>query len=447
MNKIIYFLFVSFFFNFSIKNTFAGEAENIYNEKRIEHILNTSNFSKFYFEVKEDELSNFSNKDFTKIKINNKYGLIDKNMNFIIKPKYESLHIQNNNNLVGFKTENSQGFLNAKNGKEIKEYKLESNYLFILKDFTNGLVSIIELNNSVYNGTKCGYINEKGDIVIKPKYKICNNFSENRAFVLEEIDKINKNIISKENEKELEDFDFDFDLPIKYSIINEKGEIIKTLNENGRKVIFNYEYKDGYSIIVLDGVNYGVIDINGNFIIPPIYQEIKDISEDLFVVKNNNKYGYLDRTGKVVIDFNFDYADGFSKGIASVIINNNKFHINKKGNFISLTYKNINYIPSVINGVCCGFMDENNNILIDAKFEKVSYFTIENLCLVKFKNKYGYINKKGKFIIEPIFDEAYDFSNGIAIVKKDNDYHYIDKTGKIITSLSKLKKLVNEGKI
>jgi len=45
--------------------------------------------------------------------------------------------------------------------------------------------------------------------------------------------------------------------------------------------------------------------------------------------------------------------------------------------------------------------------------------------------KYGYINKKGEEIIRPIFENAFDFSDGLASVRYDNQYCLIDSTGAI----------------
>nr|WP_300005823.1 WG repeat-containing protein [Anabaena sp. AL09] len=45
---------------------------------------------------------------------------------------------------------------------------------------------------------------------------------------------------------------------------------------------------------------------------------------------------------------------------------------------------------------------------------------------------WGYIGKSGQFIIPPQFDEAWDFSKGIARVMIDEQERYIDKKGRFI---------------
>lgn len=47
-------------------------------------------------------------------------------------------------------------------------------------------------------------------------------------------------------------------------------------------------------------------------------------------------------------------------------------------------------------------------------------------------NKYGYVNEKEEWIIEPIFDEVIDFERGVAIVKRGEKYGIIDTKGQII---------------
>ena len=46
--------------------------------------------------------------------------------------------------------------------------------------------------------------------------------------------------------------------------------------------------------------------------------------------------------------------------------------------------------------------------------------------------KYGFIDKSGKMVIEPQFDGASDFSEGLAQVEKDGKWGFIDKSGKVV---------------
>jgi WG containing repeat len=46
--------------------------------------------------------------------------------------------------------------------------------------------------------------------------------------------------------------------------------------------------------------------------------------------------------------------------------------------------------------------------------------------------RWGYINKTGNFVIQPLFRQAYNFSGGLALVIVGNRVGYIDKTGKYV---------------
>ncbi len=48
------------------------------------------------------------------------------------------------------------------------------------------------------------------------------------------------------------------------------------------------------------------------------------------------------------------------------------------------------------------------------------------------ESKYGFIDKSGKVVIEPQFDDAEPFSEGLAKVEKDDKYGFIDKSGKVV---------------
>ena len=52
------------------------------------------------------------------------------------------------------------------------------------------------------------------------------------------------------------------------------------------------------------------------------------------------------------------------------------------------------------------------------------------MAAVKTGGKWGYIDKTGKVVVEIKYDDAKDFSEGLAAVWKGGRYFYIDKTGK-----------------
>ena len=84
-----------------------------------------------------------------------------------------------------------------------------------------------------------------------------------------------------------------------------------------------------------------------------------------------------------------------------------------------------------------------SNILIDTSYYSVVFS--EGLAMVKVDGR-GYINKKGQLAILPQFDEADDFSEGLARVKLNGNYKYINKEGNLIaeSQFDKAKELYEE---
>ncbi|MBK1973378.1 WG repeat-containing protein [Campylobacter sp. TTU-622] len=84
-----------------------------------------------------------------------------------------------------------------------------------------------------------------------------------------------------------------------------------------------------------------------------------------------------------------------------------------------------------------GFIDKNGKTIIKPEFDDIWDFK-EGLAGFKlntgFKlnNKWGFIDKNGKIAIEPKFDDIWDFKEGLARVKLNGKWGVIDKNGKII---------------
>lgn len=66
-------------------------------------------------------------------------------------------------------------------------------------------------------------------------------------------------------------------------------------------------------------------------------------------------------------------------------------------------------------GTRYGFIDKTGQMVIDPTFNGVGAFN-ENLAPAKIDKKWGYIKQNGEFAIEPKFKDASSFSNGRAFV-------------------------------
>ncbi|MBD2664232.1 hypothetical protein B6N60_01227 [Richelia sinica FACHB-800] len=170
------------------------------------------------------------------------------------------------------------------------------------------------------------------------------------------------------------------------------------------------------------------------------YDWIEPFSEGIAAVKMGYKWGYIDKTAKLVGRLEYDTVTPFTEGLALVKINNYK---NPYIGYIDKTAKRITKLKlddglSFSEGVAAvkianqwGYIDQVGTIIINPQFEEAKSF-VSDLAAVKISGKWGYINKSGGTVIFPEFDEARNFSEGLALVKTGKKFGYIDITGQVV---------------
>jgi hypothetical protein len=78
-----------------------------------------------------------------------------------------------------------------------------------------------------------------------------------------------------------------------------------------------------------------------------------------------------------------------------------------------------------------GYIDKQSKLAINPQFEEAGDFS-DGLAIVRIGDRYGYIDKSGKLAIQPQFDGAGEFSDGLALVSLGGKYGYVDKSGKLV---------------
>lgn len=96
-------------------------------------------------------------------------------------------------------------------------------------------------------------------------------------------------------------------------------------------------------------------------------------------MKLENKYGYVDTSGNVVIPLKFDNAECFSEGLAAVNFGNRWDHIDRNGESMG---RNFGSAGNFYDGVAFvyidggwGAIDKSGAVIIEPRFEEVNYFT------------------------------------------------------------------------
>lgn len=181
----------------------------------------------------------------------------------------------------------------------------------------------------------------------------------------------------------------------------------------------------------------GVVLVFSMFLLVGCFFNNDDLSlfnSGLVAVRKDNKWGYINNKGKIIIDLKYDEAYAFRDGHALVVLGSKSMIIDKKG---SPVIDNDDYelyrdyetgLVIFIEDEKYGLMDLKGEVLSKKAYDDITAFS-EGLAFVKLDDKYGIINNKGEIIVEPIYDDCHSFSQGLAAVEKEDKWGYIDKNG------------------
>ncbi|MBC5834328.1 WG repeat-containing protein [Flavobacterium sp. F372] len=265
-----------------------------------------------------------------------KFGYIDKEGKFIITAKYVMASIFNEGKAVVVEENGAPTVINK-----------EGITLFTLKDadelrfFNEDLAAFNVIRDSIPNW---GFVNVKGEKVIKPKYARVKDFYEGKCAV-------------KNNDE-------------KWGFIDKTG-----------KVVIDFQFDDALDFnngkaVVFKGDKAGVINSNGEFIIKPQYQAIR-IDGDDFMIQQNEQYGWCDKSGKVFVKPQYNWISGFFNSDLALVQTDAE------------------------NGY--GYIDKKGKIVIKPQFSHGTSF-FGDFAMVKSGEKYGIIDKSGKFTVKPKFE-------------------------------------------
>lgn len=153
---------------------------------------------------------------------------------------------------------------------------------------------------------------------------------------------------------------------------------------------------------------FGYADTNGKTIIKAQYDEVKPFSEGLAAVQKGSLWGFVDKTGKVVVKPKYQQVgQGFSEGLAAVKVSSGKWaYINKSG-------------KTVFTAAYDEAHDFSDGMAAVWKKKGTSYVG-------------GFIDAKGKEIVKPQYAMLNVFSEGRAPIMQNGKWGYIDKKGKVV---------------
>ncbi|MBM3756308.1 MAG: WG repeat-containing protein [Acidobacteria bacterium] len=313
----------------------------------------------------------------------------------------------------------------------------------------------------VSTGSVSGYIDAAGKMRIEPRYTVAPEFVDDRAIVMTEDGK--------------------------YSIIDRTGRTIASIPYRplGRfhQGLCKMQRPRGEKTPVA----YGYFDRNGRTVIEPQFINAGDFSDGpdaLAIVIKDHAFYYIDRSGRAVlklsIDGNdrapafkdglvkwkedgwwgyrdakgewaikpqFDYAADFADGPAQVTLKGQTNWINTRGE--RQEPPKFQKVAPLAEGFAVirdnsrlGYLNEFGRPAFELPMLQTAYSFSGGLVRVKMDGKFGFIDTKGNWALKPQYSDASDFKGGLArVMFAEGNWGHIDATGKRVWESAKTTRL------
>ncbi|MCX7923003.1 MAG: WG repeat-containing protein [Clostridia bacterium] len=235
------------------------------------------------------------------------YGYIDKQGKIVIKPRYKSAGNFKNGKAVVELDEGGYAIIDP-NSQILKKF----NYAFV-GDISDGLLPFKEKADG-----KFGFIDEKGNVVIAPKFSGVEGFVNGRAVVNVSEDYTN----------------------YQYGLIDKKGKFIIDPKYNDVRILGEGMAAAGTAIDkenMFKGAKYAIADINGKFLTDYIYYGVSQYENGYASVYDNTSTFFIDKTGKKAANLPSVNGIGtlsFEGDLIKANVDNRIWYIDKSGRTI-----------------------------------------------------------------------------------------------------------------
>ncbi|MFA4985241.1 MAG: WG repeat-containing protein [Candidatus Brocadiia bacterium] len=323
--------------------------------------------------------------------------------------------------------------------------------------FSEGLAAVCD-------GTAWGYVDTKGKIAIPCKFSRAGEFHEGFA----PVKTTGRSVTGGDPYYIPDSFTDAVDPELKggWRYINEKGEF-------AFDGVFDYaaEFRYGYGPVIIHDEEHSVTStgeilvgpprhkkgthrprntpepvsddaskwgykLGGNWLVEPRFQSAREFSDGMAAVQENDKWGFVDLTGKIVIEPDFEGVGSFSEGRAAVKEHSKWGYIDKTGDLVippefDRAEQFRNGIAVVTSGAAEGAVNLDGKLVIPCSYAWVSFgsghYQDPLIAVTRIGESLGYVRADGTVICEPIFEEAGWFSKGYACVKENGSWNVIDE--------------------
>jgi len=304
--------------------------------------------------------------------------------------------------------------------------------------FSEGLAQIVTPQGH-------GYIDKKGQIVINFKYDGSEPFINGKAKVSKKgkvgyINKLGNEIIPIEYDsiKTYINGILIVSKDKKWGAIHEAGVVVIPCESESEEVLFNKE------LTKLNLVNFYDVELEHDISIQKFKKSI-EVDKGTTHFEEIELYGLVDNQGRTIVPCVFNYIDT-AFFYRRVLFNDKWGYINDSGKLvIPCQYEDVGqfdrkssaketlYLAKVKNNNKWGYIDSKANEIIPCIYDELRGFH-NNLCYFCIDEKVGYIDRTGKLVIPPKYDKStniqtVDFLKDYVIVEKGKKFGIIDKNG------------------
>jgi WG containing repeat len=280
------------------------------------------------------------------ITVKGKDGFMNQDGKIIIEPVFEKA-LPFSDGLAAVLKQGLWGFIDT-SGRVVIEPKFIS-----VSRFSDGLAAFQQKRWS----DKEGYIDKTGKVVIEPQFDVAEPFHNGLARV--GFGTVKGRLLS---------LVADVGVECEYKFIDRTGKVVPepsplhyATGEPGELIPFR---KDGLA---------GYLNAKGEVVIEPQFQFAAAFSEDLALACKDKLLGFINKRGEWAIPPRFEYAGDFSEGLAGVSLGEAGW----------------------------GFIDRTGKVVIEAKFVWVYQGFRHGLAEITLDGKSTYINKQGEHVGPP----------------------------------------------
>ena len=327
--------------------------------------------------------------------ITQKFGYIDTANQEVVPSTFDRLD-PFSEGMAGFKSGERWGFIDV-TGKKVLPARYDDVF-----PFQEGLALTFQKKRLVF-------VDQEGRKKIAAQYQHAASFNDGRAAVTNDrngwgnwgfIDR-QGNVVVPLIHKKVLDFENGCAIVCKPSKKQADGVwgVIDTLGKTIVSANYDGVWKDpaGGYVVERKG-KIGKVDDRGRKQIPPTFEALFFVDNNLAYAMQNGKFGLIDSFGRTLVKFLYD----------------------------DCTYLETLDLFKVRKGYKFSLMERNGELLLPFKYDTIEYYDGSEAFIVRKQDKWGFIDMRGEPIGYIHYEDVKPFRNGLAKVLFNDRWGYLD---------------------